>query len=81
MTNQQLGLALSSGVVKWWNYSKGYGFLQVDGDTDNRDVFVHYTAMSLIDSLKLAEGDAVQFELVDSPKGPQALNVSRKVGV
>ena len=63
-------------TVKWWNDSKGYGFLECAGS----DVFCHYTAI-LGDGFKtLSEGQTVQCELIDGPQGPQAMNVV-KVGV
>ena len=67
----------TTGLVKWFNDSKGYGFIQAADDKDNRDIFVHYTAISGDGFKTLAEGQAVQIELVDSPKGPQALNVAK----
>jgi CspA family cold shock protein len=70
----------TTGLVKWFNDSKGYGFIQAADDKDNRDIFVHYTAISGDGFKTLAEGQAVQFELVDSPKGPQALNVAKVEG-
>lgn len=67
----------TTGLVKWFNDSKGYGFIQAMDDKDNRDIFVHYTAISGDGFKTLAEGQTVQFELVDSAKGPQALNVAK----
>lgn len=61
------------GLVKWWNDSKGYGWLDCNGV----DVFVHYTAIITEGFKTLAEGQAVKFELIDGPKGPQAANVSK----
>lgn len=70
------------GIVKWWNTSKGYGFLAQScaccPTQVNVDIFVHYTAITGDAFRELVEGQAVEFDLVDSPKGPQALNV-RKV--
>lgn len=68
------------GTVKWFNDAKGYGFLQVDPNTllgglTNQDVFVHYSALSDDGFKTLAEGQQVEFDLVDGPKGPQATNV------
>ena len=61
------------GVVKWFNEKKGYGFLsQEDGD----DVFVHYSSIQGDGFKTLKEGDAVEFEVQDGPKGPQAVNVT-----
>ena len=70
----------TSGLVKWFNDSKGYGFIQAADDKDNRDIFVHYTAIAGDGFKTLVEGQQVQFELVDSPKGPQALNVAKAEG-
>jgi CspA family cold shock protein len=61
------------GVVKWFNEKKGYGFLsQEDGD----DVFVHYSSIQGDGFKTLKEGDAVEFEVQEGPKGPQAVNVT-----
>lgn len=65
----------TSGMVKWFNDSKGYGFIQVDGV--DRDIFVHYSAIQGDGFKTLAEGQRVNFELIDGPKGPQASNVSK----
>jgi CspA family cold shock protein len=63
--------------LKWFNDSKGYGFIQADGN--ERDVFVHYTAVQGDGFKTLSEGQRVQFELNDGPKGPQASNVTKLV--
>jgi CspA family cold shock protein len=65
----------TSGMVKWFNDSKGFGFIQADGN--ERDVFVHYTAIMGDGFKTLAEGQRVNFDLVDGPKGPQATNVTK----
>jgi CspA family cold shock protein len=62
------------GTVKWFNNTKGYGFIGRDGGPD---VFVHYTAIVAEGYKSLNEGDAVEFEIVQGPKGPQAANVTR----
>ncbi len=62
------------GKVKWFNNQKGYGFITSD---DGSDVFVHYSAMKGDGFKSLAEGDAVEFEIVQSDKGPKAANVSK----
>jgi CspA family cold shock protein len=61
--------------VKWFNDAKGYGFIRQEGD--NRDVFVHYSAISGEGFKSLKEGEKVNFEVVQGPKGLQASNVLR----
>ena len=63
------------GTVKWFNDAKGYGFVQTQDDTS--DIFVHYSAIQGDGFKTLSEGQAVQFELVSGPKGPQAFNVMK----
>jgi len=63
------------GTVKWFNASKGYGFIARDGGPD---VFVHYTAIQGSGFRNLEEGDRVEFSVVDGPKGPQAADVTRQ---
>lgn len=60
------------GKVKWFNKEKGYGFLE---QNDGGDVFVHFSAIQGEGFKTLAEGEAVEFEVVDGPRGPQAANV------
>ena len=60
------------GTVKWFNDSKGFGFIQQD---DGPDVFVHHTAIKAEGFKTLDEGARVQFEIVNCPKGPAAENV------
>lgn len=62
------------GTVKWFNDSKGFGFLEQE---NGEDVFVHFSAINGEGFKSLAEGDNVTFELVKGPKGLQAANVSR----
>ncbi len=65
---------MAEGTVKWFNDSKGFGFIErPDGD----DVFVHYTAIQEEGFRSLAEGTPVTFDVVDGPKGPQAANVRK----
>jgi CspA family cold shock protein len=66
-------LLRKKGTVKWFNEAKGYGFIAQPG---GEDVFVHYTAIQGSGFRTLAEGQAVEFEVVDGPKGQQAANVS-----
>ncbi len=65
--------AVKEGTVKWFNDAKGFGFIAQDG---GNDVFVHFSAINGQGFKSLAEGDRVQFEIVDGPKGPAAANVS-----
>ena len=63
------------GTVKWFNDSKGYGFIsRADGD----DVFVHFSSIAGDGFKSLQEGDAVTFEVEDLERGPQAVNVAKK---
>lgn len=63
------------GTVRWFNDAKGFGF--ITPDEGERDCFVHYSAIQGEGFKSLAEGDAVEFEMVDGPKGPAAQNVTR----
>lgn len=60
------------GRVKWFNNDKGYGFIEYK---ENEDVFVHYSAIELEGYKTLSEGQLVEFKLVETSKGYQALNV------
>ena len=63
---------MATGTVKWFSDSKGYGFIeQEEGD----DVFVHFSALEGDGFKSLNEGQAVEFDILDGPKGPQAANV------
>jgi CspA family cold shock protein len=62
------------GTVKWFNNSKGYGFI---GRNDGPDVFIHYSAILADGYRSLSEGDSVEFEIIDGQKGPQAANVRK----
>lgn len=63
---------MTTGKVKWFNDAKGYGFIEAE---DGVDVFVHYSAINMNGFKSLREGQMVQYELIDTPKGRQAQNV------
>ncbi len=64
---------MATGTVKWFNESKGFGFIAQDNGGD--DVFVHFSAINADGFKTLAEGQKVSFDLQQGPKGPQAANV------
>jgi CspA family cold shock protein len=68
---------MSTGKVKWFNESKGYGFIEPDGG--GRDVFVHYSAIQGEGYKTLSEGQKVEFEVIQGEKGPQAANVTKNM--
>ncbi len=68
---------MAVGKVKWFNDAKGFGFIQRDGGPD---VFVHYTAIRGDGFKSLLEGQAVEFDLYEGEKGPQAQNVTKLPG-
>ena len=65
---------MNKGTVKWFNNQKGYGFIS---DESGKDVFVHYTGLNMDGVKTLDEGQAVEFEVTEGEKGPQAVNVTR----
>lgn len=65
------------GKVKWFSNAKGYGFIQMDGS--EKDIFVHHTSIKAEGYRTLNEGDAVEFDLQEGPKGPKAENVCKAV--
>lgn len=66
------GADMATGTVKWFNNEKGFGFIS---QSDGADVFVHHSAIDMQGYRSLAEGQAVEFEVQESPKGLQATNV------
>jgi CspA family cold shock protein len=65
---------MAKGTVKWFNDAKGFGFIAQDG---GKDVFVHFSAIEASGFRSLAEGDVVEFDIVEGPKGLQAANVKK----
>ncbi|HDA5860403.1 TPA: cold shock protein CspA [Staphylococcus aureus] len=63
---------MKQGIVKWFNAEKGFGFIEVEGEND---VFVHFSAINQDGYKSLEEGQAVEFEVVEGDRGPQAANV------
>ena len=68
---------MARGKVKWFNEQKGFGFIEQESGTD---VFVHYSAIQGAGFKTLAEGDEVEFDVTQGPKGPKAENVRRPEG-
>ncbi len=66
---------MAEGTVKWFNDSKGFGFIEQEG---GEDVFVHFSAIGGDGFKSLAEGEAVEFDITEGPKGLQAANVVKK---
>ena len=66
---------MAKGTVKWFNDAKGFGF--IEGEGIEKDIFVHHTSIQAEGFRSLSEGDEVEFEVTESPKGPKAENVVR----
>ena len=65
---------MANGTVKWFSDQKGYGFITTE---DGKDIFVHYSAIKGDGYKTLEEGQAVEFDITQGPKGEQATNVSK----
>ena len=65
----------TAGTVKWFNDQKGFGFITPDNGT--KDCFVHHSSIQASGFKSLADGDRVEFDMIDEPKGPRATNVTR----
>ena len=64
---------MATGKVKWFNDAKGFGFITPEGG--GKDLFAHHTSIQMSGFKSLKENQAVQFDVVDSPKGPAAANI------
>ncbi|TCS71583.1 putative cold-shock DNA-binding protein [Sulfuritortus calidifontis] len=64
---------MATGIVKWFNDSKGYGFITPDGGGE--DLFAHFSAINMSGFKTLKEGQRVSFEIAEGPKGKQAANI------
>jgi len=71
-------MAISSGIVKWFNNAKGYGFISLDGD--GADVFAHFSAIEMEGYKTLKQGQKVEFDLVQGPRGLQAAKIQFEIG-
>ena len=69
---------MASGIVKWFNNSKGYGFIQADESQD--DIFAHFSCVDMDGYKTLKRGQKVMFEVIDGPKGLQAQNIQPAAG-
>ncbi|MBQ2082695.1 MAG: cold-shock protein [Lachnospiraceae bacterium] len=65
---------MNKGTVKWFNAQKGYGFIT---DENGSDIFVHFSGLQMEGYKTIDEGQKVEFEVIDGPKGPQAVNVTK----
>ena len=65
---------MNKGTVKWFNNQKGYGFIS---DEQGNDIFVHFSGINSDGFKSLEEGQAVEFDVIDGAKGPQATNVTK----
>ena len=65
---------MNKGTVKWFNNQKGYGFIC---DENGKDLFVHYSGLNMEGFKTLAEGQEVEFDIIEGEKGPQAVNVTK----
>lgn len=68
-------MARTTGTVKWFNDAKGYGF--ITPENGSKDCFVHHTSIKADGFRSLAEGERVEFDVVEGPKGPAAENVTK----
>jgi cold shock protein len=71
---QEQEMSRTTGTVKWFNDAKGYGFIE---HQDGKDLFVHFSSIQMEGFKTLVQGELVEFDVVDGPKGPAAANVNR----
>jgi CspA family cold shock protein len=74
VNDKEVGATMANGTVKWFNDAKGYGFISQEG---GEDVFVHHTAINMDGFRTLKEGERVEFDVTQGPKGLQAANVRK----
>lgn len=74
MRTERLWKVYMQGKVKWFNAEKGFGFIEAE---EGKDVFVHYSAITMDGYKTLEEGAEVEFDVVEGEKGPQAVDVKR----
>jgi cold shock protein len=67
-------MSRTTGTVKWFNDAKGYGFIE---HQEGKDLFVHFSSIQMDGFKTLVQGELVEFDIVDGPKGPAAENVTR----
>ncbi|MBQ9910233.1 MAG: cold-shock protein [Lachnospiraceae bacterium] len=65
---------MNKGTVKWFNSQKGFGFIK---DQEDNDIFVHFSGLNMEGYKTLDEGDSVEFEVIETEKGRQAVNVTK----
>ncbi len=65
---------MTTGKVKWFKADKGYGFITAEGN--DKDIFVHYSAINIDGFKTLEEGQTVEFDIIEGDRGPQASNVT-----
>lgn len=78
MRSNEVGIKMATGTVKWFSNAKGYGFISPDSGGD--DIFAHFSAINMNGYKTLREGQKVEFEVTDGPKGKHAQNIQEAQG-